>query len=143
MASFVNLNPKTMSLKETYKVITKNKVKHSLERIREANDKMLSNFVENNNVRISKKEIFNLLYKYQNYIRIDDNTTTIITNAQNKIAYFCERSSWYNCGYKILKCERMDNTQFKLVIDIPFEEIEMMFSNDLQERFNEINRICK
>ena len=142
MAKCIELKPKTMSLKGAYKAMARNRVNEQIRQMREETNNQFQTFIESNNVRISKREIFNLLYRYQEYERLG-NYTVITTNARNRIEQFCERSNWYTYGHRIVKCERANNTLFKLAVDIPFEEVEMMFSNDLRNRLNIIDKICR
>lgn len=142
MSENVKLNPRNVSLSEAHRQIVKNKVNEQIRAMKEATNQQFPMLVRDNNVRISKHEIYNLLYKFQHYER-DGKCTAIYTNARNKIEQFCDRCNWYTYGHKVLKCERINDTQWRLVIDIPFEEVETMFSRDLKNRLNKIDQICK
>lgn len=110
----------------------------------------VKNFIKKKDVVLFRKELFGMLYHFQEYEKIDDETTFVTTNGKNIITQAIDRTNWKGhdkyakYGYKILDIEQLEGKRvWKLKMEIPFEEIEGWFSTDLIQRLNKIDNICK
>ncbi|MEE3415750.1 MAG: hypothetical protein VZR53_10330 [Prevotella sp.] len=154
MADYVDFNPNHLSEKELddwKRKLNRQAFEEAWKKAEVLNWTLeMKELFKKESVVLYRKELVRMLYKFQEYEKVDDETTVITTNAKNIITNATWRTHWDDhdkyakYGYRILDIEQVEDKRlWRLTMQIPFEKIEGWFNHDLEKRLKEIDKVCR